>query len=126
MIASLALAGWVFRAGLALRRARLSRRSPPRDLRRRHVKLAKIALTLLIVGFVAGPVSSVVLREWRPFGTFHGIVGAMAALLFAAAALQGRRLEAGRASARRAHGALGAAAMLAAAVAAVAGFVLLP
>lgn len=126
MVASLAAAGLAFRAGLGLRRARLSRRPPPRDLRRRHLALAKLALPLLLAGFVGGPLSSALLRDWTPFGTFHGIAGALAALLFVAAALQGRRLEGGRVSARQAHGLLGALAMLIAAVTAVAGFVLLP
>ena len=126
MVASLALAFAALRAGLALRRARLARRPPPREARRRHLRLAKPAVALLLVGFLLGPVSAVALRGWTPFETLHGLAGLAAAALFVAAALQGHRLEGGRVSARGAHALLGALALLVAAVAAVAGFVLLP
>jgi len=126
MVASLALAFAAFRAGVALRRARLARRPPPPGARRRHLLLARPAVVLLLAGFLLGPLSAAVLRGWTPFATLHGFTGIVAAALFVAAALQGRRLERGRASARAAHALLGALALLVAAVAAMAGFVLLP
>jgi len=126
MVVSLALAGLTLRAGLALRRARLGR--APRDprARRRHLRLAKPAVVLVLAGFVLGPISAVALRGWRAFASFHGLLALAVAALFAAAAVLGRRLELGRAHAREAHAWLGALAVLGAALAAVAGFVLLP
>jgi hypothetical protein len=126
MLASIALAGLTLRAGLALRRARLGR--TPRDpaLRRRHLRIAKPAVALVLAGFVAGPVSAVWLRGWDAFETFHGVLGLAVAALFLAAAVIGRRLERGRSRAFEAHARLGALAVLGALVAAVAGFVLLP
>jgi polyferredoxin len=126
MLISLALAVLTLRAGLALRRARLGR--APRDpgLRRRHLRLAKPAVVLVLAGFVGGPLSAVWLRGWEPFASFHGALGLVVATLFAAAALIGRRLERGRSRAFQLHALLGALAVLGAALAAVAGFVLLP
>jgi hypothetical protein len=126
MVASLALAFAALRAGVALRRARLARRPPPRGVRRRHLLLAKPAVMFLLAGFLLGPISAVALRGWSPFATLHGLAGLVAAALFVAAAVHGRRLEAGSASARGAHALFGALALLCAAVAAMAGFVLLP
>jgi hypothetical protein len=126
MLLSIGLALLTLRAGLQVRRARLGR--VPRDpsLRGRHLRLAKPAVTLVLIGFLGGPLSAVWLRGWQPFHSFHGVLGLAVASLFAAAAILGRRLERGRASARAAHAWLAALAVLGAAVAAVAGFVLLP
>lgn len=126
MVFSLLLAMVALRAGLVIRRARAAKRPPPRGARRAHLSIAKPAVLCIGAGFLAGPVSAVWLRGWDPIGTFHGVVGVLAAGLFAAAALQGRRLERGAPDARAAHAWLAAAAMLAAGVAAIAGFVLLP
>jgi len=126
MLVSLAFAVLTLRAGLVLRRARRGR--APRDpaLRRRHLRLAKPAVALVLAGFLGGPISAVALRGWEPFASFHGLLGLAVATLFAAAALVGRRLEQGRSRAFEAHARLGALAVLGAALAAVAGFVLLP
>lgn len=126
MLVSLVLAVLTLRAGLALRRARRGR--APRDpgLRRRHLRLAKPTVVLVLIGFVGGPLSAVWLRGWEPFASLHGLLGLTVASLFAAAALVGRRLERGRSRAFEAHARLGALAVLGAALAAVAGFVLLP
>jgi hypothetical protein len=126
MLLSIGLAVFTLRAGLALRRAR--RGVAPRDprMRRRHLRLARPAVALVLVGFLGGPISAVALRGWEPFTTFHGVLGLAVAALFAAAALVGRRLERGRSRAFEAHARLGALAVLGAALAAVAGFVLLP
>jgi hypothetical protein len=92
MALSLALAMLALRAGLALRRARrgLGARRP--GARRTHLRLAKPAIALLLVGLLAGPPSAVALRGWDPFGTLHGWLGLLAAGLFAAAFVLGRRL----------------------------------
>lgn len=126
MVVSLGLALAALRLGLALRRARLRRTRPPRDARRRHLRVAKLAVTLLLVGFAGGPLTVWALRDWTPLSSLHGLVGGVAAVLFAGTAVQGRRLERGDREARTLHAWLGAAAMLAGLVAAVAGFVLLP
>ena len=126
MIASIALAAAALRAGFALRRARAARRPALRGARRRHLRSAKAAVVLVAIGFVGGWISAVWLRGWSPFGTFHGVLGALVLALFAAAAVHGWRLERGRGGSRQAHALLGAYAMLGALVAAVAGFVLLP
>ncbi len=123
---AIALCALALRAGLRLRRSRLgpTRRTPA--MRRRHLRLAKPGVALLLLGFVGGPLSAVWLRDWSPFGSFHAWLGVLAAGLFASAALLGRRLEQGRSRAFDLHALLGGLALLAAAVAAVAGFVLLP
>jgi hypothetical protein len=126
MVASIALAGLALRAGLVLRRARLggAARTPARL--RAHLRLAKPAVLLVGIGAVAGPISAAVLRDWSPFATFHAWAGLLAAALFAAAALLGRRLERGLGRPVTAHALCGALALLVAALAAVAGFALLP
>lgn len=126
MVVSIGLAAAALRVGLGLRRARTARRPAPRGARRRHLRLAKTAVALVLIGFVGGPLSAVLLRGWSPFATFHSALGALTLALFAAAAVWGRRLERGRRASRQAHALLGGLAVLAAALAAVAGFVLLP
>jgi polyferredoxin len=126
MIASIALAAAALRAGFVLRRARAARRPAPRGARQRHLRLAKTAVILVLIGFVGGCVSAVWLRGWSLFATFHGVLGALVLAFFAAAAAHGWRLERGRRSSRQAHALFGALAVLGATVAAVAGFVLLP
>lgn len=114
------------RAGLELRRARLRGERGKAESRRGHVRLARAAVALVLLGFAGGPVSAVWLRDFRPFESFHAWLGVLAALLFAAAAAAGSALVRGRSRAAEVHGRLGAAALLAAGLAAVAGFVLLP
>ena len=126
MVVALSLCALALRAGLALRRSRIgpARRTP--EMRPRHLRLAKPAVALVVVGLVGGPLSAVFLRDWSPFGTFHAWLGLLAAGLFVAAAVIGHRIEAGRSRAFDPHAILGGLAVLVAAVAAVAGFVLLP
>ena len=126
MVVSVLLCGAALRAGLALRRARRFRKRRPPGLRETHLRFAKPAAVALLIGFLGGPVSAVLLRSWEPFRTFHGVVGLVVAALFAAAAILGRRLEHGRSRPYDAHALLGLLAMLAAVIASVAGFVLLP
>jgi hypothetical protein len=126
MLTGLGVAALALRSGLRLRRAR--RAGAPRrpELRRSHLRLAKPAAVLVLVGFAGGPISWVWLRGGEPFGTFHGWVGVTVAALFAAAAVLGHRIEEGKSRGFDAHAACGAAAVLLGALAAVAGFVLLP
>lgn len=90
------------------------------------MRVAKPAVVAILIGLLAGPVSAVWLRDWEPIRTFHGVAGILAAALFFATAVLGKRLETGRTRAFDAHALLGLLAMLAAVVAGVAGFVLLP
>ncbi len=126
MIASIGLAALALRKGLGLRRARLRHlRREPAALRG-HLALAKPAVAMLLIGFLAGPLSMATLRGREPFGTAHGWIGATAIVLFVATAWLGRRLELRRSRAVEAHALLAGLAILAAAVAALAGLVLLP
>jgi len=126
MVASLGVVALALRAGLRLRRARFGREPKTPDLRRTHLRLAKPAVALICVGFLAGPISALWLRGWTPLATFHAWLGMLAASLFVAVAILGRRLERGRGRAVDAHAILAGLAVLAAAVAVVAGLVLLP
>jgi hypothetical protein len=126
MMASLAVAAAALRAGLRLRRARQrGERHRPGD-RRRHLRLAKTALVLLSVGFVAGPASAVWLRGWDPFSTLHAWAALLALTLFAATGWLGRQLERGALARRELHAALGLLAVLVAVAALLTGLVLLP
>ena len=126
MVLGVGLAALALRTGLALRRARIRRVRRPAEARGKHLRLAKPAVVLLLIGFVGGPVSAVWLRDWDPFTSFHAWIGLLAAGLFTAAAVLGRRLEKHRTRSYDVHAVLGGLAVLAAAVAAVAGFILLP
>jgi len=126
MVATLLLASATLRLGFQLRSMRHRQERRPPDLRRRHLRLAKITIAFVAIGFLSGPVSALLLRDWTPFGTFHSWIGSAAAAFFFSAALIGRRLERGESRALDLHGVLGLVATLAAGLAAVAGFVLLP
>ena len=126
MTASLLLALLALRAGLRLRRARLlGVRRKAADLQR-HLRLAKPAVAMLLVGFAGGPVSAVWLRGWDAFRTAHAWIALTAVGLVVATAVLGRRLEQGLGRPVEAHARLALLATFAAAAAFVAGFVLLP
>ena len=93
---------------------------------RAHLRLARPAIALLLIGFVAGPVSAFWLRGWSPFAKLHSWLGLLAAALFVAAAVLGHRLQEGRGGRSDLHGLLGLLGVLAGALAAMAGMVLLP
>jgi hypothetical protein len=126
MVVSVLLCGASLRAGLVIRRTRRFRTRRPPGLRETHLRFAKPAVIAVLIGFLGGPISAVLLRNWEPFRAFHGVVGLVAAALFAAVAVLGLRLERGRSRQYDAHALLGLLAMLAAVIASVAGFVLLP
>ena len=114
------------RLGLRLRRARLARHPAGAEVRTRHLRIAKPAVAILLVGFVGGPASAVWLRGWEAFGTFHSVLGAIAAFLFLVTGLEGRRLERATGGDRDRHALLAVVAVAFGAVSAFAGFVLLP
>ena len=126
MVASIGLAALALRKGLGLRRARLRHLRPEPAALRGHLALAKPAVAMLLVGFLAGPLSMVTLRGRDPFETAHGWIGATTIVLFVATAWMGRQLELRRSRSVDTHALLAALAMLAAAVAALTGLVLLP
>jgi hypothetical protein len=136
MVVALGLLVLALRAGLRIRRARHARLAGARpragklsasDLLRAHLRIAKPAIVVVLIGFVAGPASSFWLRGWDPFEKLHSWLGLAAAGLFVATALLGRRLEQRRRGARAGlHGLLGLLGVLAAALTAMAGMVLLP
>lgn len=126
MVGGVVLAVLALRAGVEVRRARARGSGPIAGLRRRHLGLAKLAVPVVLLGFVGGPLSMAWLREREVFGTLHGALGLVAAALFVATAVWGRRVEQGRLDAAALHGRLALAAVIAAGAAAIAGFVLLP
>lgn len=126
MLAGLALAGLALRSGLALRRTRRGRGRRTPSMRPAHLRVARPAVVMLLLGFIGGPVSAVWLRGWDPLASFHGPVGLVAAILFAGAGFLGHQLAAGRSRAFQAHALLGVLGVLVGALAAVAGFSLLP
>jgi Protein of unknown function (DUF4079) len=126
MVIAIGLCGLALRVGLSIRRARRARRPPPRGARALHLRVAKPGVVLALVGAVLGPLSVALLRDWTPMSSFHSLLGGIAAVLFAGAGLQGRRLERGDRAARNLHALLGGAAVSIALAAAIAGFVLLP
>lgn len=126
MLGSLGLAALAFQVGFGMRRARLRSQRREPATRRSHLRVAKPAVVLLVLGFALGPLSMWKLRARDPFESVHGWLGVLAASLFVATGCLGRRLERGRSRRLDTHALLGALALLAAALAAVAGFVLLP
>lgn len=126
MTATLLLAAATLRLGFRLRSMRHAKQRRPPELRRRHLRLAKITIPFVVVGFLSGPISALLLRDWTPFGSFHAWIATASALLFLAAAVVGRKLERGQSRSLDLHGLLGLAAVLAAGLSAIAGFVLLP
>lgn len=132
MLLSIALAFTAFRLGLKLRRARRGRgdATPGGDsrgvLRRRHLRRAKLALAMLAVGAVGGPLAMWLLLDRPPFRTVHALFGGLTLAFFAATFVTGHRLEEGKSQEYDAHGAVALASILAAAATAVAGFVLAP
>lgn len=126
MIVSLSIAALALRAGLRLRRNRVARVGRKEDLLRAHLRLAKPAVVMIGIGFLAGPLSALWLRDWTPFESLHAWLGSLAVILFATTAILGRRLERGHGRPVEAHAILAGLAVMAAAITAVAGFILLP
>jgi len=129
MLLALVLAVVALRAGLAMRRRRVRGDPPERGLLAAHLRMARPAVALLLMGFLGGPLSALFLRDWSPFGTLHAWLGMLAALLFGSAGWLGWRMQTGRLRRDKGanlHGLLGTVAMGVGALAAAAGMVLLP
>jgi hypothetical protein len=126
MLASITLAALAARSGLRMRSARrLGARRDPSE-RGRHLRLAKLAVAFVAIGWVGGPLSMAWLRDRAPFETAHAWIATGALVLFVATAVLGRGLERGRHRRLEAHALVALAALLAAGLAALTGFVLLP
>jgi hypothetical protein len=126
MAVSIVWALAALRSGLALRTGRRLRRPRTGNEVRRHLRLAKPAVTLIAIGFTGGPASMFWLRGRVPFDTLHAWAGTTALALFLTAAWLGRRLERGHGRPLDAHALAALLAVLVAGVAVVAGLVLLP
>lgn len=126
MTIAIAVAALAARSGLRMRRARRLAAPRERSALGRHLRIAKLAVAMVMIGALGGPLSMALLRGRAPFETAHAWIGVTAFALFAGAAFLGRRLERGRARPLDAHALLGVLALLASGVAAVTGFVLLP
>jgi hypothetical protein len=130
MLMALTLVLFALRAGLTLRSARRLRARRDARTYARHLRLAKLGVALLPLGFAAGIASAVLLRGWDALGSTHGWVSSAALALFLAAAFVGRRLERPPACGPRitpdTHALLAVLAALCAAAALFTGFVLLP
>ena len=126
MVLGLTLLALALRSGLALRRSRLGADRRTREMRPRHLRFAKSAVAVLLVGAVAGALSWVWLRGGEVLETFHGWVAIVVVALVVTTATLGRRLELGTSRAFDAHALAGALLVLLAALAAMGGLILLP
>ena len=125
MGALLALALVVLREGLRIRRGRIVGR---RIDSRRHRRLGRAAVPLLIAGFAAGLASMAWLRPGEPLaGSVHFRLALPAIVGLAAGGFLGLRLERGaRGATRGLHAWLGALGLLLGLAAAGAGLAILP
>jgi hypothetical protein len=125
MTALLALALFVLREGLRIRRGRIVGRRADARL---HRRLGRIAVALLVAGFGAGLASMAWLRPGEPLAeSVHFRLALPAMLGLAAGGALGLRLERGAGlSVRRLHAWLAALGLLLGLAAGVAGISILP
>jgi len=126
MVVSLALAVATARLGLEIRRRRANGQPVGASLRARHLRFGKRAIGMIAIGFVAGPLSMLFVREREWFDSFHGILGIIVLGLFTWTGWSGRALARGDRDVRDIHRIAAASAIGAALLSAIAGFVLLP
>jgi hypothetical protein len=126
MAVGLGLALSALRLGLVLRDHRVRRRVPPTGSRGRHLRVSQPAVWVVIAGFVAGPLTSWLVRGWIPFTRLHAWAGLAALVLFASTSLIGLALKRRRSQRAALHGILGMLAILASALAVITGIELLP
>jgi len=93
---------------------------------KRHLRLAKPAIVMICLGFLAGLASTFALRGWGVFSTVHSLVSTTSLLLFVATGVLGRALEKGRSRNVELHAGLALASLGTAVAAFFTGFVLLP
>ena len=126
MIVSLSLAVMTARLGLEIRRRRTHGEPVGGELRSRHLRFGKRAISLVVVGFFAGPLSMTFLRERVWFESSHSILGIIVLGLFLWTGWSGRALSRGDQESRGIHRIAAASAIGAAMLSAIAGFTLLP
>ncbi len=126
MVASIAAAIATARLGLEIRRRRLKGQPPGRGLRARHLRFGKLAIAMVVLGFVGGPPSMLYLRERDALDSFHFVLGVIVLGLFLWTAWSGRALANGDPEARDVHRLAAGAAIASALASAIAGFTLLP
>jgi hypothetical protein len=126
MVASLCAAAWTARLGLEIRRRRARGQPPGKALRDRHLRFGKAAISMIVVGFIAGPPSMLVLRNREWFDSFHSVLGLIVLGLFLWTGASGRALARGKKDARDIHRIAAGSAIASALLAAIAGFGLLP
>jgi len=126
MVTSLALALATARLGLRIRKRRSAGQPVGAELRRRHLRLGRLAIALVVAGFALGPLSMALFRARPVFESFHGVLGIIVTGLFLWTGHSGRALSRGDPTARGLHRLVAAGAIGAALFSAVAGFVLLP
>lgn len=126
MVASIAFALATARLGLEIRRRRAKGRAPGHALRARHLRLGRITVTMIVVGFLAGPPSMLYLRERAWLDSFHAVLGVIVLGLFLWTGWSGRALARGDEQARDVHRIAAASAIATALASSVAGFTLLP
>src|SRR5262245_56896478 len=124
MVAVLALALFVLRDGLQIRRGRLLRR--PFDARR-HRRLARVVVVLVIAGFGAGLGSMAWLRGKAVFDSVHAWLATGSLVGFSAGGRLGLALERRlRGPLRSWHAVTASVGLLLGLAAALAGFAILP
>jgi hypothetical protein len=124
MVTVLALGLYVLREGLRIRRGRLLRQ--PVDARR-HRRLARVVVTLALLGFGSGLASMGWLRGKAVFESVHAWLASGALVGFLAGGALGLALERrGRRPTRTWHALTASAGLLLGMAAAVAGFAILP
>jgi hypothetical protein len=119
------------RSGMGMRRARQQKRSGRAALRRSHLRLVKITVPWIVVGFAAGPLARWWVQGETPFQTAHAWIGLTAVVLWSTTATVGHMLEIGAKRftsdrARDIHAVLSFTAVLLSAVAGIFGYSLLP
>jgi hypothetical protein len=119
------------RSGMGMRRARQQKRSGRAALRRSHLRLVKITVPWIVVGFAAGPMVRWWVQGETPFQTAHAWIGLTAVVVWSTTATVGHMLEIGDKrftsdKGRDIHAILSFSAVLLSAVAGVFGYSLLP
>lgn len=125
MLTAICTGGWVLRLGLRMRAVRGRGQKRPKAWWHQHIRFARAALTIGLVGLVLGPLTWVGLRGEPLLSSLHGKVGVATATLALGAWLVGRRLAVGRGQ-RELHALLGILTVLGALVALLTGLELLP
>lgn len=125
MLCGIGLAAAALRSGLRMRRARRLGRFDA-DARAIHLRLAKIAIAVIAIGFLGGPLSMVFLRGRPLFESVHALFATGSLALFGVAAFLGWRLEQGAGVSRDRHALIATLAVLSAGLAFATGWVLLP